>query len=85
MIMDDLPNHGPFSDDAVALDAPTASTPFRIAVLGDFSGRGNHPAPKEKGRIDLEELRSRKGIRIDVDDFDEAIAALTPHASIRHG
>ena len=83
--MDDLPNHGPFSDDAVALDAPTASTPFRIAVLGDFSGRGNHSAPKEKGRIDLEELRSRKGIRIDVDDFDEAIAALTPHASIRHG
>ena len=83
--MDDLPNHGSFSEDAVALGTPTASTPFRIAVLGDFSGRGNQPAPKGKSRIDLEGLRGRKGIRIDADDFDEAIAALTPHVSIRHG
>jgi len=83
--MDDLPNHGNLSDDAVALDAPTTATAFRIAVLGDFSGRGNQPAPKGKSRIDLEALRGRKGIRIDADDFDEAIATLAPRALIRHG
>ena len=85
MTMDDLPNHGVFTADASPLGLPGPSTPFRIALLGDFSGRGGRVAPKGKTRIDLAELRGRKGIRIDADEFDAAIAALAPRLTIGHG
>src|SRR5687767_2243484 len=43
-------------------------TPFRIALLGDFSGRANHGIV-ERGRA----LASRGPIRIDRDNLDDVL------------
>lgn len=44
--------------------------PFRIAILGDFSGRANHSR--------LEPLAGRKAILIDRDNFDQVLAKMSP-------
>jgi hypothetical protein len=49
---------------------PTAETPFRIAILGDFSGRANRGVAAEP------RLRGRKPIAVDLDNFDELCARL---------
>ena len=51
--------------------------PFRIAVLGDFSGRGNR-GERRSG----EELRSIAPIRVDRDSLDAAIARVRPRLQI---
>jgi hypothetical protein len=48
-------------------------TPFRIALLGDFTGRGNRGAI-ETGRA----LAARRPVRVDRDDMDDAIGRLSP-------
>lgn len=52
---------------------PDPGTPFRILVLGDFSGRANRGA-QETGR----KLASRKPVLIDRDNFDEVLQRLRP-------
>ncbi len=39
--MSDVPTFGVLESDGSAPEAPKSDTPFRIAVLGDFSGRAN--------------------------------------------
>jgi type VI secretion system protein ImpC len=51
-----------------------AESPFRILVMGDFSGSGRRA---EAGR-----LEDRPLIPLDIDSFDQAIARLTPRVSI---
>ena len=51
-----------------------AQSPFRILVMGDFSGRGPRA---EAGR-----LEDRPPIPVDIDSFDRAIARLAPRATI---
>jgi type VI secretion system protein ImpC len=51
-----------------------AESPFRILVMGDFSGQGPHA---EAGR-----LKDRSPIPVDIDSFDRAIARLAPRAAI---
>ncbi len=51
--------------------AATVGNPFRIALLGDFSGRAN------SGRLDTgADLAGRKPIRVDVDNFEKVFAKL---------
>jgi type VI secretion system ImpB/VipA family protein len=51
--------------------AATTGSPFRIALLGDFSGRAN------SGKLDSSEaLAARKPIRVDVDNFDKIFAKM---------
>ncbi|MEM8951952.1 MAG: type VI secretion system contractile sheath large subunit [Pseudomonadota bacterium] len=72
--MSDDTDHS-YAPDFGSLEAEAFTQPeagksrFRIAVLGDFSGRGN--------RGDLEtgaDLAARKGQKLDVDSFDDVIA-----------
>ncbi len=55
--------------------APGRAAPgqsFRLAVLGDFSGRAN------AGTLDLAGLGGRKPLRVDADTLDDVIARLKP-------
>src|SRR5262245_5828062 len=47
------------------------TTPFRILVIGDFSGRANR-GPTEAGTG----LATRRPLRIDRDNFDQVLARL---------
>ncbi|MFZ1160605.1 MAG: type VI secretion system contractile sheath large subunit [Candidatus Sulfotelmatobacter sp.] len=53
---------------------PLPETPFRILLLGDFSGTG----PKKP-------LPSRKPVQVDRDNFDEVLAAFHPALQINLG
>ena len=55
-------------------------TPFRIAVLGDFSGRANRGLV-ETGRG----LAARRPIRVDRDNVDEVIERIAPELQIPFG
>ncbi|MCP5111689.1 MAG: hypothetical protein GY953_12720, partial [bacterium] len=50
---------------------PEADTPFRVAVLGDFSGRGSRRLVRT-GR----ELAAQRPILVDRDNYDEVMASL---------
>jgi len=52
-------------------DPPEPDTPFRIAVLGDFSGREN------RGVVDTN-IAARKTFHIDRDNFDQVLARIHP-------
>lgn len=54
-------------------------TPFRMLVIGDFSGRGCREIDES------EALSQRKLIAVDRDDFDEVFKRLTPSLSLRLG
>ena len=49
---------------------PEAETPFRIALIGDFSGRAN------RGVCEPESIASRRVTLFDRDNFDETLAKL---------
>jgi type VI secretion system protein ImpC len=66
-----MPPFGTLDQPIPTPDAPKATTPFRIAVLGDFSGRGSREKPG-----DAKALLTRKPIAISRDDFDDKFAAL---------
>ncbi len=57
----------------------TAATPFRMVVLGDFSGRSN------RGLDRPETIDRRRPIAIDRDTCDEVLARLAPELSLRLG
>ena len=71
----------PFSFGEVTLDvtagrerSPGASepeTPFRILVLGDFSGQANHGRDETDARI-----ANRRAVLVDRDNFEEVMARL---------
>ena len=48
--------------------------PFVVGVLGDFSGQPEQALPK---------LKDRKFVNVDLDNFDEVIAGMTPRAAYR--
>lgn len=56
---------------------PDPGTPFRILVLGDFSGRANRGV-SETGR----KLAARRPILVDRDNFDEVLARLNPRIEL---
>jgi len=59
---------------------PGSETPFQVAVLGDFSGRGNRRL-METG----DALANRRPTLIDRDNFDSVFAKISPHLEIRLG
>ena len=65
------PNFGVLDTDAPALEAPGWDTPFRFAILGDFSGRANRSADET-----TDEIRERHGHKIDRENFDEVLGSL---------
>jgi len=46
---------------------PTAETPFCVAILGDFSGRGN------RGISEAKTIGKRRAVLVDRDNFDEVL------------
>jgi type VI secretion system ImpB/VipA family protein len=63
-------NFGIISDGAAEAKIPT-SGPFRLAILGDFSGGAN------RGRLEVgKALAKRKPLRVDVDNIDQVMARL---------
>jgi type VI secretion system protein ImpC len=59
---------------------PEAETPFRIAILGDFSGRAN------RGLLETgEALASRRPIIVDRDNVDSVLAKLAPRLDLTPG
>jgi type VI secretion system protein ImpC len=69
-----LPSFGTLSSEqGVGQEVPTPETPFRIAVLGDFSGRSN------QGRIEMgEDLGRRRPRKVDRDSLDQVMSRLEP-------
>jgi type VI secretion system protein ImpC len=59
------------------LSTPEADTPFRILILGDFSGRGF--------RGEHTPIAGRRPIAVDSDNFDEVLAALSPAVQLPQG
>jgi type VI secretion system protein ImpC len=59
---------------------PPAFGPFRIALIGDFSGRENRGI-LEKGRA----LAARRPVRVDRDSLDDAVARLAPKLELDLG
>ncbi len=58
---------------------PRADTPFRIAILGDFSGREN------RGVCEPLKGASRRPMRIDCDNFEEIFTKLSPQLHLPIG
>jgi type VI secretion system protein ImpC len=59
---------------------PDPETPFRIAILGDFSGRANRGL-SESG----DALASRRPLMIDRDNFDSVLAKVAPRLELAPG
>jgi len=59
---------------------PEAETPFRVAILGDFSGRANLGL-LESG----DSLASRRALLVDRDNFDSVLAKLAPRLELTPG
>ena len=69
-----LPSFGTLSSEqAVGQEVPKPETPFRIAVLGDFSGRSNRGLAGSS-----EEVGRRKPRKIDRESLDGVMAKLEP-------
>jgi type VI secretion system protein ImpC len=67
--------------DVSELRRPSATerdAPFRIALLGDFSGRGGGDPGGQRGRA----LGARRPVRVDRDSVDEAISRIQPSVSL---
>src|SRR5579864_7524349 len=60
------------------LERPEPETPFRIAILGDFSGREN------RGVLDAK-LQGRKAVLIDRDNFEDMMARFAPELHLPVG
>ncbi len=80
-----MPKRPPYAD--VHLDvtageerlrqAPDSETPFRIVMLGDFSGRAN------RGRLEIgNALANRSPVLIDRDNFDAVLQKLAPQLAL---
>jgi type VI secretion system protein ImpC len=55
----------------------TSDSPFRVALLGDFSGRG------ARGQLESgQALARRKPLRVDRDNLDEALARIAPQLDL---
>jgi len=59
---------------------PGPETPFRIAILGDFSGRANRGL-SESG----DALANRRPLLIDRDNFDSVLAKVAPRLALASG
>ncbi len=59
---------------------PASETPFRIAILGDFSGRGNRKL-NEIG----DAMANRRPTLIDRDNYDSVLAKMSPHLDLLMG
>ncbi|MGD1103706.1 MAG: type VI secretion system contractile sheath large subunit [Terriglobia bacterium] len=59
---------------------PESETPFRVAILGDFSGRGNRQL------IEIgEAMANRRPTLIDRDNYDSVFAKMSPHIDLLMG
>ena len=59
---------------------PDRETPFRVAILGDFSGRAN------RGLLESgDALAGRRPIMVDRDNFDSVLAKLAPRLDLTPG
>ncbi len=59
---------------------PESETPFRVAILGDFSGRGNRKL------IEIgDAMANRRPILIDRDNYDSVFAKMSPHLDLFMG
>jgi type VI secretion system protein ImpC len=59
---------------------PASETPFRIAILGDFSGRGNRKL------IEIgEAMANRRPTLIDRDNYDAVFSKMSPHFDLLVG
>src|SRR5439155_11255790 len=66
-----VPTFGTISSSHGSIPSPVAETPFRMVVLGDFSGRGN------RGRQgDSNDIGRRKLHKIDRGHFEEVMEKL---------
>ena len=60
------------------VERPDSETPFRVAILGDFSGRENRAVLDAR-------LQGRKPVLIDRDNFEDVMARLAPELHLPLG
>ncbi len=70
-------NFGEISSQQPTWANPETETPFRIALIGDFSGRGNRGEQSSPGQ-----LSGRGPIAINFDRLDEVLAELAPKLQV---
>ena len=76
-----LPSFGTLSSEqAVGQDVPKPETPFRIAILGDFSGRANRGLAGSS-----EDVALRKPCKLDRESLDGVLAKLEPSLQLPVG
>jgi type VI secretion system protein ImpC len=63
-----------------AAGSPDSETPFHVALLGDFSGRGNRGVCETGAK-----LAGRRAIAVDRDNFDKVMAKLAPEIRLPVG
>jgi hypothetical protein len=68
---------GTLETDAPALEAPGWDTPFRFAILGDFTGRGNRGATDS-----VDDIAARKGKKMDRENFEQVLADMAPSLTL---
>jgi type VI secretion system protein ImpC len=66
-------------EDEAAVRLPDQDTPFRIALLGDFSGRAN------RGLAEPGTIAKRRAVEVDRDNFDEVLAKIAPEIQLPIG
>jgi type VI secretion system protein ImpC len=59
-----------FGDQSPTVERPTADQPFRILLMGDFSGRAS------RGICQTQDLATRKAMVIDRDNYEECLGRL---------
>ena len=58
---------------------PSKETPFRVAIIGDFSGRTN------RGIFDSKTISQRRPVLVDRDNFDEVLSRIGPEIQLAIG
>ena len=58
---------------------PSKETPFRVAIIGDFSGRAN------RGIFDSKTISQRRPLLVDRDNFDEVLSRIGPEIQLAIG
>ena len=77
MTSSSVPTFGTIASTHSAVPSPVAETPFRMVVLGDFSGRGNRGRQGDSG-----DIARRKLHKIDRGNFEEMMEKLAVTLSL---
>ena len=81
----DMAFHLSATGDGATTGKPVPGAPFRVAIMGDFSGRSNQGMRQPLKGASGASASSRRPIKIDCDNFDQVMAELGPQLQLPIG